>query len=82
MTTCTRCQGLILEEHMIDLEGDYGEMWSFSWRCVNCGHRDDAVLQHYRELYANPVAVSPATGMLQEAFGVSWESEDIESLAA
>jgi len=39
MTTCTRCQGLMLEEQMIDMEGAYGEMWSTSSRCVNCGHR-------------------------------------------
>jgi hypothetical protein len=31
MTTCTRCQGLMLEEHMIDMDGDYGELWSRSW---------------------------------------------------
>ena len=42
--TCTRCQGLLLEEHMIDMEAGYGEMWSRGWRCVNCGHRDDAVV--------------------------------------
>lgn len=82
MTTCIRCQGLMLEEHLIDLEGGYGEMWSFSCRCVNCGHRDDAVLQHHRQLDAKPAAVSPAAVTGQEAFGVSWESEDIESLAA
>ncbi len=50
MTTCTRCQGLMLEEHMIDMEGGYGEMWSHSWRCFNCGHRDDAMLQYHRQL--------------------------------
>ena len=42
--TCIRCEGLMLEEPMIDMEADYGEMWSLSWRCFNCGHRDDAVI--------------------------------------
>lgn len=80
--TCTRCQGLMLEEHLIDMEGGYGEMWSFSWRCCNCGHRDDAVLQHHRQLHAQPGEVSPQTVSTQEAFGVLWEHEDIEPLAA
>ncbi len=82
MTTCTRCQGLMLEEHMIDLEGSYGELWSFSWRCFNCGHRDDAVLQPHRQLYAKPVAVRPETLEVQEAFMVPWVPEKIDSLAA
>jgi hypothetical protein len=45
--SCIRCQGLMLEEHLIDMEAGYGEMWSRSSRCVNCGHRDDAVIQHH-----------------------------------
>ncbi len=81
MTTCTRCHGLLLEEHMIDMEGGYGEMWSFSWSCFNCGHRDDAVLQQH-QLHAQPVEVSHQTVSTQEAFGVLWEHEDIEPLAA
>lgn len=82
MTTCTRCQGLMLEEHMIDMEGGYGEMWSFSWRCFNCGHRDDAVWQQHRQLHVRPVQVSPQTMSTQEVFGVLWGHEDIEPLAA
>lgn len=42
MMSCTRYQGLMLQEHLIDMEAGYGEMWSLSRRCVNCGHRDDA----------------------------------------
>ncbi len=82
MTTCTRCQGLMLEEHMIDMEGGYGEMWSFSWHCFNCGHRDDAVWQQHRQLHVRPVQVSPQTMSTQEVFGVLWGHEDIEPLAA
>ncbi len=79
--TCTRCEGLMLEEYMIDMAGSYGEMWSSSWRCFNCGHRDDAVIQHHRQLHAQP-EVSPQTVSTQEAFGVVWGHEDIEPLAA
>lgn len=79
--SCTRCQGLMLEEHMIDMEGGYGEMWSFSWRCFTCGHRDDAVLQHHRQAKVQPVEVSPQAVSTQEAFGVVWGREDSEPLA-
>ncbi len=82
MTTCTRCQGLMLEEQMIDMEGDYGEMWVRSWRCFNCGHRDDAVLQHHRQRYAKPVAVSPQPVPVEETIEWVWDSEDVEPLAA
>jgi hypothetical protein len=80
--SCTRCQGLMLEEPMIDMEADYGEMWSRSSRCVNCGHRDDAVLQHHRQLHARPIVASPQVMAVQETVELSWESESVEPLAA
>jgi len=46
---CVRCHGLMLEEHMLDLGANHGEMWACVWRCVNCGHRDDAVMQQHRQ---------------------------------
>ncbi|MDR4468487.1 MAG: hypothetical protein MRJ68_09340 [Nitrospira sp.] len=82
---CTRCQGLMLKEQMIDLEGSYGEMWISSWRCFNCGHRDDAVLQQHRRQYAQPVAGSPQSVKAQEAeetIDWSWDEESVEPLAA
>ncbi len=76
---CTRCHGLMLEEHMIDMEGGYGEMWSVGTRCVDCGHRDDAVTQHHRQLYAKPMM---ETRTVHEVVDLNWESEEVESLAA
>jgi hypothetical protein len=69
----------MLDEHMIDMEGGYGEMWSVSTRCVNCGHRDDAVIQHHRQLSVKPVI---ATMSAREVFNLDWNSEEVESLAA
>ena len=80
--SCTRCQGLMLDEHMIDLEGGYGEMWSRSWRCFNCGYRDDAVLRQHRQRYAAPIMVSLQTVTVPEAVALSWELESLEPLAA
>ncbi len=81
---CIRCQGLMLEEQMIDMEAGYGEMWTHSWRCFNCGHRDDAVLQHHRQVHAQSMAGSPPLVSVQETVELSWESalESAEPLAA
>lgn len=80
--TCIRCEGLMLKENMIDMEADYGEMWSRSWRCFNCGHRDDAVIQHHRRTQATPMVVSPEVVAVSEAIDLPWESESGEPLAA
>lgn len=78
--TCTRCQGLMLEEQMIDMEAAYGEMWSLSSRCVNCGHRLDAVIQQHHQAYLRPVAVAQ-TVAVSETSAFSRDSEQ-EPLAA
>ena len=80
--SCTRCQGLMLEEHMIDMEADYGEMWVRSWRCFNCGHRDDAVIQHHRQIHARSMVVSTPTVTVPEIVEFPWESESVEPMAA
>ncbi len=77
--TCSRCQGLMLEEHMIDMEGGYGEMWSMSTRCVNCGYRHDAVIQQHRQVHAKPMMEATP---VHEPLDLGWESEEMESLAA
>lgn len=82
MTICTRCQGMMLNEDMIDMEREYGQMWARSWRCFNCSHRDDAVLQHHPQQYAKPMAVSPPTVTIGGPLEVARESEEAEPLAA
>ena len=46
--SCSRCSGFMLEEMFLDMEGGFGEMWARSWRCVNCGHVHDAVIERNR----------------------------------
>lgn len=82
MTTCTRCQGLMLEEHTIEMDGGDGEVWSFSWHCVSCGYRDETILQQPLHQQVKSVAVSPGTMTVQEAFGVLWKPEEIAPRAA
>jgi hypothetical protein len=45
---CTRCQGLMVQEHFFDMEGTSGHTWSNSQRCMNCGHAHDAVIERNR----------------------------------
>ena len=45
---CSRCQGLLLKDHLLDMGGGFGEMWAQSWRCMNCGAVHDAVIEQHR----------------------------------
>ncbi len=46
--TCTRCQGLMVEDHFMDFDGTIGHMWTSGYRCMNCGNVHDAVIQQHR----------------------------------
>lgn len=46
--TCTRCQGLMVEDHFMDFDGTIGHMWAMGHRCMNCGNVHDAVIQQHR----------------------------------
>ena len=32
------------KDHLLDMEGGFGEMWAQSWRCMNCGAVHDGVI--------------------------------------
>jgi len=46
--TCSRCSGLMVEDQFLDLEAAFGEMWTTSWRCMNCGYVHDSVIEQHR----------------------------------
>lgn len=46
--TCSRCRGFMVEDQFLDLKGAFGEMWTTSWRCVNCGRIHDSVIEQHR----------------------------------
>jgi hypothetical protein len=46
--TCSRCRGLMVEDQFLDLKGAYGQMWTASWRCVNCGRVHDSLIEQHR----------------------------------
>ncbi len=45
---CIRCRGLMVEDQFLDLEGTQGFMWMKGWRCMNCGHVYDSVIEQNR----------------------------------
>ena len=47
---CRRCQGLMVEAHCTDMEGTYGFSYMKGWRCLNCGHVADAIMEANRRL--------------------------------
>jgi hypothetical protein len=53
---CERCQGLMLEDHFMDMQ-DWSEgMWITTWRCMNCGYAVDPIIVANRERHALFVA--------------------------
>ncbi len=48
---CSRCEGCLIEDYLLDMEDSSGPMWLQAWRCMNCGNVVDSVLQHNRQTY-------------------------------
>ena len=57
---CTRCQGLMVEDQFFDFEGAYGFMWMKGWRCMNCGHAADPLIEANHRLHEATVLVRPS----------------------
>lgn len=47
--TCTRCNGLMVEDHFLDPLGTMGFTWMKGWHCVNCGHVADPLAEANRQ---------------------------------
>jgi uncharacterized Zn finger protein len=54
---CSRCRGFMVEDHFLDMEGGFREMWTASWRCMNCGHVHDSVIEQNRLAQQDKVVV-------------------------
>jgi hypothetical protein len=57
---CKGCQGLMVEDQLLDFEGTYGQMWATSWRCVNCGRVQDSVIEQNCRVRQGKVLVLPS----------------------
>jgi hypothetical protein len=45
---CTRCDGLMVADNMIDLQESSIQMWMKGWRCLSCGNIVDPLIQQHR----------------------------------
>ncbi len=51
--TCYRCQGLMVEDHLLDMADTYGQLWIQGWRCLCCGDVVDPVIRRHRMMQQN-----------------------------
>ncbi|MBH0184373.1 MAG: hypothetical protein HP494_03155 [Nitrospira sp.] len=45
---CSRCQGLMVPDNLIDMRESYLPMWMRGLRCVACGNVVDPLIAHNR----------------------------------
>lgn len=45
--TCARCNGLMVVDHLLDMQESYVPMWMQALRCVACGNIVDPLI-HFR----------------------------------
>ncbi len=50
---CERCQGLLVQDHFMDMRDLSEGMWVATSRCMNCGHAVDPVMVANRQRHAD-----------------------------
>jgi hypothetical protein len=80
--TCRRCQGCMARDHFLDPQESGGEWWLEGWRCINCGHVFDPVLERNRLMHAAALASANAQPTVSPQPVVEEDSEDSVDLAA
>jgi hypothetical protein len=45
---CARCSGLMVTDHLLDMQESYVPMWMRGSRCVTCGNIEDPLIHHHR----------------------------------
>ncbi|MDR4479591.1 MAG: hypothetical protein R3B37_07595 [Nitrospira sp.] len=47
--SCSRCNGCMVDDFLLDMEDSSGPMWLQAKRCMNCGNVAESMLQRNRE---------------------------------
>lgn len=55
--SCSRCCGLMVKDHFMDYDGTTGHTWMSAWRCMNCGHVHDEMIDRNRRAARTQVPV-------------------------
>jgi hypothetical protein len=48
---CTRCSGLMVTDHLLDMQESYVPMWMRGMRCVACGNIEDPLIHYNRMMH-------------------------------
>ncbi len=80
--SCSRCNGCMVDDFLLDMEDSSGPMWLQAKRCMNCGNVAESVLQRNRETQGvrlhSPTSSAPAGS----GATVSMGAEAMSNLAA
>ena len=79
---CRRCQGLMMEDQFFDCVGTQGFMWMRGWRCVDCGHAVDPLMEANRRLNALTRLARPQEGPEYKGEEVHREADRITRVPA
>jgi hypothetical protein len=79
---CRRCQGLMMEDQFLDFEGTQGFMWMRGWRCVNCGHAVDPLIEANHRLQEMTMLALPQEEPEYKGEEVHLEADRITRVAA
>jgi hypothetical protein len=59
---CTRCQGLMVTDHLLDMQESYLPMWTCGLRCIACGNIVDPLINRHRMIQRSDAAQSSKPG--------------------
>ena len=79
---CIRCQRLMVEDQFFDFEWTQGFTWMKGWRCMNCGHAADPVIEANHRLHDATVRVRPSEEPEHEKEHVYLRAETVTRVAA
>jgi hypothetical protein len=77
-----RCQGLMVEDQFCDFEGTQGFVSIQGWRCMNCGHAEDPVIEANLRLHETTALVRPSEEAENEKERLYLRSETVTRVAA
>jgi len=58
---CTKCEGLMVSDHLIDIRESSIPMWMRGWRCVACGNIVDPLILRHRMIQGAGATRLPST---------------------
>lgn len=63
---CTKCSGLMVVDHLLDMKESYLPMWMQAFRCLTCGNIVDPLIHFHRATQQAQRAPRLATGFARK----------------